>query len=330
MNGRIIFAFVAVVGGVAAFSYGLALMSESIEKIVAKKGGAWIGRASKSTVGALSSGLAVSALTQSSTATSMTAVSLVSAGAISAASAAAIITGANVGTTVTAQIFARVGGGSGRAFTSALFMIFGVVFSSVERGKYKNFGDALFGLGLVLSGLDAVNGNISPFTELAAVRKTLRAEEPWLCFFCGIISTAAFQSSSAITGLTVVLCERGDASFFNAVFVVLGSNIGSCFAVIFASKRKSVEAKGAAAYNLVFNCLGALATFPIAFAFKSGFVELFTANVGTGKAVANFHTAFNVASAIAVLPFLKPITALCLRFASPKKRVKMRIKKVLR
>lgn len=310
MNIRIIAAVALILGGIAAVLYGLRLLSDGLEKLLQKGTDKFIRRASANPLCAYFSGLIVAGVTQSSTATSMTAVSMVSVGTCTLVSATAMIAGANVGTTVTAQIFALTGGGVGRSVTGAVFLASGAIVSFLRSDKARYSGDAIFGLGLVLCGLDCVGGNISPLTSLPAVKALLGADNAALCFFTGVLSTAIFQSSSAVTGIIVLLCERGETTFYNAIFVILGANIGSCFSVMFSSKNKSSAARSAAAFNLVFNALGAFAVMPFCLIFKDGFVGLFLrSSIGAGQAAANFHTAFNVVSSVAVIPFLKPITA---------------------
>ena len=309
MNIRLIFAIVLIFGAVAAILYGLKLLGDGMEKLVASGADGLMRKAAKRPAGAYFSGLLIAGITQSSTATSMTAVSMVSAGACTLSSAAALIMGANVGTTVTAQIFAITGGGAGRSVIGAAFLFFGVCASLFKTEKARFAGDASFGLGLVLCGLDAVGGNIQPLIDAPPLRYVLKCDNPILCFLIGVILTAVFQSSSAVTGILVLLCERGDTSFYNAVFVILGSNIGSCFSVAFASRKKSPQAKATAFFNLAFNALGALFVMPFPLFFKDAFLSLFSYSAQkAGKAAADFHTLFNVVSSVAFIPILKPFT----------------------
>lgn len=330
MNIGIITAVLLLSGGVAAVLYGLRLLSDGLEKLLSAGADGFVRRAAGNPLTAYFSGLAVAGITQSSTATSMTAVSMVSAGTCSLVSAAAMIMGANVGTTVTAQIFAFTGGGVGRTVTGAAFLAAGAFLSFRKGEKAKFSGDAAFGLGLILCGLDSVGINIAPVVSLPAAGALLGSDNAVLCFFLGVLSTAILQSSSAVTGVLVLLCEKGETTFYNAIFIILGSNIGSCFSVMFSSGKKCAAARCAAAFNLVFNALGAFAVMPFCIIFKDGFVRLFLHGlVGAGRAAANFHTAFNIVSSVAFIPFLKPVTGLIERFVNGgRKRPKFKNRKI--
>ena len=318
MTIRFIAVAVLLSGGVAAVLYGLRLLGDGLEKLLSVGADKFIRRAAGRPISAYFSGLVIAGVTQSSTATSMTAVSMVSAGTCTLLSAAAIIMGANVGTTVTAQIFALTGGGIGRAVTGAAFLAAG------EKAKFS--GDAAFGLGLILCGLDSVGVNIAPVVSLPAAGALLGRDNAVLCFLLGVLSTAILQSSSAVTGVLVLLCEKGETTLYNAIFIILGSNIGSCFSVMFSSGKKCAAARCAAAFNLVFNALGAFAVMPFCIIFKDGFVRLFLhGSIGAGQAAANFHTAFNIVSSVAFIPLLKPITELIEKVVNRKKSEKHKI-----
>lgn len=326
MTIRFVAVAVLLSGGVAAVLYGLRLLGDGLEKLLSAGADKFIRRAAAKPISAYFSGLIIAGVTQSSTATSMTAVSMVSAGTCTLLSAAAIIMGANVGTTVTAQIFALTGGGIGRAVTGAAFLAAGAFFSFRKGDKAKFSGDAAFGLGLILCGLDSVGVNIAPVVSLPAAGALLGRDNAVLCFLLGVLSTAILQSSSAVTGVLVLLCEKGETTFYNAIYIILGSNIGSCFSVMFSSGKKCAAARCAAAFNLVFNALGAFAVMPFCIIFKEEFVRLFLhGSIGAGQAAANFHTAFNIVSSVAFIPLLKPITELIEKVVNRKKSEKHKI-----
>lgn len=326
MTIRFVAVAVLLSGGVAAVLYGLRLLGDGLEKLLSVGADKFIRRAAGRPISAYFSGLIIAGVTQSSTATSMTAVSMVSAGTCTLLSAAAIVMGANVGTTVTAQIFALTGGGIGRAVTGAAFLAAGAFLTFRKGDKAKFSGDAAFGLGLILCGLDSVGVNIAPVVSLPAAGALLGRDNAVLCFLLGVLSTAILQSSSAVTGVLVLLCEKGETTFYNAIFIILGSNIGSCFSVMFSSGKKCAAARCAAAFNLVFNALGAFAVMPFCIIFKEEFVRLFLhGSIGAGQAAANFHTAFNIVSSVAFIPLLKPITELIEKVVNRKKSEKHKI-----
>ena len=189
-------------------------------------------------------------------------------------------------------------------------------------------GDALVGLGLIFAGLSVMDTEIVNLVYFGWFKSLFLIQSPFVLFLNGMIMTAVVQSSSAITGITVLLAGNGLVSFKSAVYLTLGSNVGSCFSVVFASVTKSIQAKRASVFNLVFNMLGAIIFFPFVLICGDGLTSLFLKNsLDVGRAIANFHTVFNLSCAIIFLPIYLKLTNFIEKIVTQKPKIaKQRVK----
>lgn len=300
-----------LLGSIAVFLSGLKLLSEGVGNLSGKKMQTAIRAVAGNRCGAVLAGGVATAIAQSSIATNMIVIGLVEGGVMSFLQASAAIMGTNVGTTVTAQLlsFSSYGGfditaaGFGAAFL-------GVLLSFFKNQKVNFAGGALCGFGFVFIGMKLMTDSVSAFKNYVWFKSLFLVESPTVLFLNGLIITAVIQSSSVATGMMVVLGSIGVLPFEKAVFLILGSNIGTCIPVIFASSGKSAQAKKAALFNLVFNAIGSVAFFLplIILGEKINGLPLFI-NRGIGRKIANFHTFFNIAVCLLLLPALKPVCA---------------------
>ena len=321
-------AVVSVIGGVATFVYGLKLLGEGTEKLVGYKLKKFVAGCVKRPFGGFLAGASVAALTQSSAAVTMVAVGLAETKAITFLQSAPVIMGANVGTTVTAQFVAIFGrGGEYRAAIGAISVAVGVGACFLGKKSVKTVGELFVGFGLTISGLTALSGRIDTLKRLPFLRIFGGVENPLMLLFTGVVVAAVTQSSSAITGILITF--SGITAFYKAIFIILGSNVGSCFAVILSSSDKSLPAKKAAVFNLVFNLFGALVFFPVLIALKNVLPVIFPhAATDAGRAMADFHTLFNLAASLLAFPLLKPLAAVTDKLSGGKiyKKKKNRVK----
>ena len=301
--------FIRLFSGIAVFLYGLKMMSMGAENLVVNVKAEKVSNFVKNPIcGAITGGL-VAGVTQSSVVVSFITVGLVDLGVVSFMSTAPIIMGANVGTTVTAQIISL--SGIGGAIIGAISSIIGLLAGFFKNKYAKGISETAFGLGFIFVGLSIMDSEISMLTEFLWFKNVFLIKSPFVLFLNGLVMTAIVQSSSAITGITIILAGKGLVSFKSAVFITLGSNVGSCFSVIFASMNKSLPAKRASVFNLLFNLLGAIIFFPFALIFDNFVFNLFMNNaIDVKRAIANFHTLFNLFCALLFLPFYKLLTKL--------------------
>ena len=304
-------AVVSVIGGIATFVYGLKLLGEGTEKLVGYKLKKFVAGCVRRPFGGFLAGASVAAVTQSSAAVTMVAVGLAESKAITFLQSAPVIMGANVGTTVTAQFIAIFGrGGEYRAAIGALAIAVGVALCFLGKNNLKTAGELFVGFGLTVSGLTALSGRIDVLKRLPFLSVFGSVENPFLLLLIGVAVAAVTQSSSAITGILITFSANSSAAFYKAIFIILGSNVGSCFAVILSSADKSLPAKKAAVFNLVFNLFGASVFFPAALLLKNALPIVFPhAVTDAGRAMADFHTLFNLAASLLAFPFLKPLAA---------------------
>ena len=313
-------------GGVSVFVYGLKQISENAERLIGGRIEKRLTAAVKNPFGGLAVGAVASAIAQSSIAVNMMTVGF-AGGSVPFYGLTSVVVGANIGTTVTAQIIS-VSGLDGAAVW-IFFAFLGLILSLFKGKGVRSTGGALIGLGLMFAGLVVMGDEINGLEKLAWFRGIFLSDDKFLLFLGGMALTGITQSSSGVTGVMILLAGKGLMEFGNAAFMILGSNVGSCFAVVVASINKGDEKRAVAWFNLAFNLIGALIFMPFLFAFGDGIGDLFTGSTGdAGRAIANFHTVFNVLSAAAVMPFIKPLSSLTLRLVSGKKSAKKAVKGV--
>ncbi len=288
--------FFAIIPTLILFLYGIENFSQEIQKLVGEKFRAIISKLTQNpTKGALLGGF-ITAIVQSSTATTVITVSLVNAGIISFAQSLGIIFGANVGSTVTAQLVAL----KLTAFAPILIIIgFGLKFLG---GRYKLLGKPLFFFGLVFYGLMLVSSAIEPMkTDPRIVEYFTTLSSIPVAILVGFIFTSIVQSSSVTTGLVVVLAQSGLLNLNQAIPLLLGANIGTSTTAFVASLGLNLHAKRVGVANLLFNVIGMLVFLP--------FITIFTMIIesiggGIAQQVANAHMIFNILTASLFLIFV--------------------------
>lgn len=309
-------AFLIAFGGVALFIFGLKLISGISDVLSFGKQRKTLQNLLKPTLGAYFTGMGVAGLSQSSAIVSVLAVEFVEKEIISLRSSFAIIMGANVGTTVTAQLVSLSGLSGG--VIGALASIIGLLMGLSGNSKVKSMGSSLLGVGVLFAGLSTLSSSISLISQNEFVKRFFQIENPLVLFLNGVILTALVQSSSAITGVMVMLAKVGLVSFKSSVYLTLGSNVGSCFIVVLLSLNKNVNARRTAYFNLIFNFLGSVIFFPLFCVLGDNLTVLFLRRQTVSRAIANFHTFFNLICSVIFLPFLNLFEKLTL--IRPKER----------
>lgn len=268
-----------------------------------------IARGTRTDVTALATGVAVTTILQSSTATALLLVSFVQRSAIAVRPALAIMLGANIGTTVVAQILSF-----GLEWLSPLLLIAGFMsFSLVGSGRWRHVGRMMIGLGLMLLSLDLISEGSAPLRESATIEIILAplASEPLLAIFVAAALTWLSHSSLAIVLLVMSLAIHGVVPMPLAFALVIGANIGGAVAPLAVSWHAGPVARRVPAGNLATRAIAGLILVPLLDWVAPGVAII---DPDPARQVANFHTAFNIASALAVLPLLGPLTALTARF----------------
>ncbi len=321
-------------GGVAVMMFGMKVMGDSLEKVAGGKMKQLLGKATSNRFAGVGVGLAVTSVIQSSTATTVMLVGFVNIGLMSLAQATNVIMGANIGTTVTAHIASLAGIGSiDIGAICALIGMIGIFMAMlIKNDKVATIGSILGGLGLIFVGLEVIStyakavmfidikaGIAQPFVEAVFIQDHF----PLLLILIGIVLTALVHSSSTITSLMVVFCSAGTLSFQNALFLTLGSNIGTCITSIIVGLSANTNAKRTGLVHLLFNTLGCLIFLAPIWIWSDQISNfLLSISVDAGQALAIFHTVFNLATTAILIGFTKYVVKLACIIIPDKKNAK--------
>ncbi len=322
-------AVMGLLGGLGVLLYGFKVLSESIEKLANDKLRGWFGKTSgTSRFAGLGIGIVTTTIIQSSSATTVMTVGFVNAGVMSLTMATAVIMGANIGTTITAQIAAL------SAFEFAAFLLplaaVGIFMDMLCRNdKVKTFGMILGGLGLVFVALDVMSTSMAVFEQSTWFTDALQAiSNPFLLILIGMAFTALVQSSSAVTSIIVALVSSGNVIIGDGgnsvLFLILGTNIGTCITAILSSIGANTNAKRAALIHLMFNVFGTIIFTVMLLIWKDFNKMTFQSWFANAPAtqIAMFHTFFNTVCVILFFPFINVFVKLACLIIRDKKGAK--------
>jgi phosphate:Na+ symporter len=287
---------------VVLFIFGLEHFSAEIEQISGERFRRSLARATRIPVVGVLIGALVTAVIQSSSATSVIAIGLVNAGVLSFKNSVGIIFGANVGTTVTAQLVAF----KLTAF-APLFILVGFVLSLIPS-RASIFSKAIFYFGFVFFSLNLISSALQPLqNQPALVDYLLQPQHPLLAILVGCLFTALIQSSSVTTGLAIIFTQQGLLGLENAVPIIMGANIGTTATALIAMFNMDLAAKKTALSHFLFNVGGVLVFLPVLLFWGDRLGE-----IGTEPAIAlaNIHLLFNLATSILFLLLINPFTRL--------------------
>ena len=282
------------------FVFGLENFSKEIERLSGERFRKFLGNVTRLPVIGLVIGALVTAVIQSSSATSVIAISLVNAGVLSFKNSLGIIFGANIGTTITAQLVAF----KLTAF-APLFIITGFLMSVIKT-RYSIFGKAIFYFGFVFFSLNLISSSLQPLQNNDALIEILtQPQNPIYAILFGCLFTAVVQSSSVTTGLAVIFTQQGILSLENAVPLIMGANIGTTATALIAMFSMDVAAKKTALSHFLFNFMGVLLFLPLLLLFGH---KLHDVSMDPAVALANIHLVFNVAASIVFILFVGPFS----------------------
>ncbi len=330
-----IFEFLSLIGALGLFIYGMKVMSDSIQKVAGSKLREILGAMTSNRYFGIFTGLLITVLVQSSSATTVMVVSFVNAGLITLVESIGVIMGANIGTTVTGWLISELG--LGKFSMSALCLpIIAIGFPMMfARGeKIKLWGEVLIGFAILFLGLafmkDAVSGLSENTDALQFIQRFDYGGQNFLGKFglsvlfvvIGTILTIVVQSSSAAMALTLVMCNEGWIPFPLAAAIILGENIGTTVTANLAAFIANVHAKRAARAHFIFNVVGVswmLLSFPF---FLQGIrqasvaiwdMDPFVTATAIPKALALFHTSFNILNVLLMIGFVGLIAKIVVR-----------------
>jgi phosphate:Na+ symporter len=305
-----------LMGGLALFLYGMELMSEGMTKTAGNRMRSILAVLTRNRVIALFCGAFVTMVIQSSSATTVMLVSFVQASLMSFTQTMGVILGAGIGTTITAQMIAF-------KLTDYALLIIAIGFLVRMLGKTqttRNIGEAILGFGILFFGMKMMSEAMKPLRTYTAFIDLLRGlEHPVMGILVGAVFTALIQSSSAFTGILIVLAQQNLITLEAGIPMVLGANIGTCVTAGLASIGGSREAKRVALAHVIFRIVGVL-LFMWWIPTFADLVRTLAQEFGSGTArqIANAHTIFNVSLALIFLPFTQMFAALVIKMLPDK------------
>lgn len=287
-------------GGLGLFLYGLRELTEALTRIAGDRMRDVLARLTTNRVSGLLTGAAVTAVVQSSTVTTVVSIGFVSAGVLGSVQAIAIVLGANVGTTITAQIISFDIDSWALVFVAV--GAFGIL--SARRERWRPQAQTLFGLGLLFVSMQIMSVAMAPMRDSETFVDLLsRLDLPVFGMLIGAVYSALVRSSSAATALAITMAGQGLITLEAGVAIVIGANIGTCVTAALAAIGRQPAAKRVAAAHVSINVLGALAWI----GFTGQLASLGRWMTGTddiARQLANAHTVFNVSVALVMLPLL--------------------------
>ena len=319
-----------ILGGLGIFLFGLKMMSDTLQKISSSRLRSFFDKLTKNKLLGIALGAVVTSILQSSSATTVLLVGFANAGVLKLTQSISIIFGANIGTTITAQIIAF------KASNMALPLIAvgAVLLITGKKPKTRHFGELFLGLGFLFMGLKVMSTYLKPLKDVPAFTELFVTfgSTPILGIIVGAIVTMIVQSSSATTGMIIALASLGALDFQSAFALELGGNIGTTITAQIASINTNTTARRTAWAHTLFNVVGStymLLLFYIKVAGQPVFLHLI--DIVTPGAVfkgenlvrhiANAHTVFNVFNAIVLFPFIGLLARLT-EWIVPEKSVK--------
>lgn len=333
---KILNSMLLLFGGVAAFIIGMNMMGGNLETAAGKSMRRLMAKATKNRFLGVGTGAAVTAIVTSSSATTVMIVGFVNVGLMTLTQAASIIMGANIGTTITAFITAVSTAGAEFQVTAlfAFVAFVGVLMSMLGKtDKIKRIGAILQGLGLIFIGMNVMSATMGDMLNDAEIKgavenafisigygKDVLSWEIAVLFLLGALLTGLVQSSAAITAIVISLAASNLISLPMAMFIILGTNVGTCVTALFSSLGTSVNARRTAVVHLLFNVIGSV-IFIIPLAFVSGYLaDFFNSFIpALSWQIAIFHMAFNLLTTAILLPFVNYLVKLACLIVPDKK-----------
>lgn len=301
-------AIIELLAGLGVLLVGFKLLSDNIEKLATGGLKKMFNKTSGNRFVGVGIGAAATALIQSSSATTVMIVGFVNAGIMNLFQATAMIMGANIGTTITAQIAAL--GSLDISLYATLLAVIGIFMQMLcKKDKTKTIGLALAGLGIVFVALGIMSGAMKDFASDGTIPAILESvTNPVVLLVLGAVLTAVIQSSSAMTTIVISMVAAGMTignGGNSILYVILGTNIGTCITAILSSIGATTNAKRASLIHLMFNFFGSIIYFAILL-FIPKFMESTFASwfALPSTQIAMFHTFFNVTSTLVFLPFI--------------------------
>jgi len=293
----------SLIAGVGVFILAMKLMSDSLNQIAGERMKRLLEKLAGNRIVGVLVGALVTAVIQSSSATTVMVIGFVNANVMDLNQAAAIIIGSNIGTTVTG-LLASLESLNISLYLSLLVFI-GVMLAFVR--KIRKIANLMTGLGMIFVGLKMMSSACDDQSIRDAFSNVLKnLEFPLLLELLGIIFTAIIQSSSAMTGIVIVMVGKKAMTIRNGLFITLGANIGTCVTAMIGIIGANTNSKRTALIHLIFNVSGCIIFTPILWIFSDSIVNILSKMSNEdAQRIAFFHLFFNIATAIITTPLIK-------------------------
>ena len=307
-----IFHVLTMLGGLCLFLFGMDLMGQALERRAGGRLRTLLDKMTGRVMTGFLTGMAITAVIQSSSATTVMVVGFVNSGLMTLRQAINVIMGANVGTTVTAWLLSLAGISSGNvwidllkptSFTPVLALVGIVLYMSCKSGKRKDTGVILLGFATLMFGMDTMSGAVAGLKDVPAFAQLFVAfKNPVLGVLAGAVLTGIIQSSSASVGILQALAVTGQVSYAAAIPIIMGQNIGTCVTALLSSVGTNKNAKRAAVVHLMFNVIGVVVLLTAFCIVKAVFAPSILQMPATMYGIAVAHSCFNVICTALLLP----------------------------
>ena len=322
---------ITVLCGLALFLFGMKYMSDGLEASAGSKMKSVLEKMSKNRFIAMITGMTITFLIQSSSATTVMLVGFVNAGLMKLTQVIGVIMGANIGTTITGVIVSL----KITEYTPIAIIVGCFIILAAKRNSTKYKGQTLAGFGILFLGMTLMSGALKPIAEIPAVENALAtASNPFVGLLVGMVVTEIVQSSSAVTGILIALGATGAIDLSTAIFIVFGTNVGTCITALLASLSANRAAKRVAVMHISFNVIGSVLFTTITLIsmnFPVSLIQMIE-NIrpgDVGQQIAIVHVIFNLVTAIVVFPFAGLLPKLAEKIIPEKKEEEASRKRLL-
>ena len=307
-----IFDILTMIGGLCLFLFGMNIMGDALERRAGSSLRSLLGKLTSNRMLGFLTGLAVTAVIQSSSATTVMVVGFANSGLLTLGQAINVIMGANVGTTVTSWILSLGGIESGNlfvqllkptSFTPVLALVGIVYYMFLKDDRKKDTGMILLGFATLMFGMDTMSDAVSGLKNVPQFQQLfLLFTNPILGVLAGALLTAVIQSSSASVGILQALSSTGSVTYAAAIPIIMGQNIGTCVTAMLSSVGATKNAKRAAFVHLLFNIIGTIVCLILFMLADALFSPAILGESATHFGIAICHTIFNIACTALLLP----------------------------
>ncbi|WP_139905836.1 Na/Pi cotransporter family protein [Clostridium thermarum] len=296
---------ITLIGGLGLFLFGMKMMGDGLENAAGEKLKGILEKVTSNPIVAVLVGTVVTMIIQSSSATTVMVVGFVNAGLMNLMQAAGVIMGANIGTTITAQLVSLK-----LTDVAPIFIGAGTVIVLFSKGKKnREIGNIVLGFGILFLGMDLMGDSMAPLKESEGFKSMMNViSNSWiLALGVGLLMTSIIQSSSATTGILIALAGTGAVPLSAAIPFVFGCNIGTCVTALLASIGTSKSARKAALIHVTFNLIGTIIFIPLRFQLAEIAQWINPGNTpgAITRQIANVHTIFNIVNTMILVWFIK-------------------------